>query len=206
MALTMTKHEEHKSKTGSEGHEPEKTRTGDASGEMVSLSREEHDELLRKANEFAALQDRLLRSAADFENAKKRLAKERDEFLKFALEDFIYDLLPMLDHFELALSHLNPEDEKMKSMRDGFLLIQRQFLTVLATRGLKRIETVGKPFDPHYHESMGHAVSKEHAEGTILEELLAGYELNGKLLRPAKVKISTREETKSSEEKNEELT
>jgi len=197
MALIMTKQEEHKPKKGSE----------EASGEAtVSISRQEYDELLRKANEFTALQDRLLRSAADFENAKKRLAKERDEFLKFALEDFIYDLLPILDHFELALSHLNPQDEKMKSMRDGFLLIQRQFLTVLTSRGLTRIETAGKIFDPHSHESMGHVVSKEHAEGAILEELLAGYELNGKLLRPAKVKISTREEAKPADDKNEELT
>ena len=192
----MTKQESHKSKDSSKPHEP-----GD---ETVSIGRQEYDELLQKTKEFASLQDKLLRSAADFENAKKRLSKERDEFLKFALEEFIYDLLPMIDHFELALSHLNPQDEKMKSMRDGFLLIQRQLMTVLTSRGLKRIDTVGKPFDPHLHESMGHAISEEHPEGTILEELLAGYELNGKLLRPAKVKISTREE--SVKEENEEST
>jgi molecular chaperone GrpE len=171
----------------------------------VSITREEYEELLRKANEFAALQDKLLRSAADFENAKKRLARERDEFLKFALEDFIYDLLPILDHFELALSHLDPCDEKMKSIRDGFLLIQRQFLNVLTACGLKRIESVGKPFNPHHHESIGHIISKDREEGVVLEESLAGYELNGKLLRPAKVKVSTQEE-ETAEEKNEELT
>ena len=195
----MTKHEEHKHKKESE---PGKAHAED-SGE-ITISRQEYDELLRKAEEFSALQDRLLRSAADFENAKKRLAKERDEFLKFALEDFIYDLLPILDHFELALSHLDPKDEKMKSIRDGFVLIQRQFLSVLTSRGLKRIETAGKAFDPHRHESLGHIVSQDHPEGTILEELLAGYELNGKLLRPAKVKIATSEEVKSTEEENEE--
>lgn len=202
--MTVTKQEEHKP---AENQEPrEKNPAENASGDPVSISRQEYDELLRKTDEFAALQDRLLRSAADFENAKKRLAKERDEFLKFALEDFIYDLLPVLDHFELALSHLDPKDEKMNAMRDGFLLIQRQFLGVLTSRGLKRIETAGKIFDPCYHESVGHVISKEHVEGTILEELLAGYELNGKLLRPAKVKISTVEEKKSAGEKDEELT
>jgi len=203
----MTKQEEHQSKHEPDKSKSEKAQPEQASGEApVSISREEYDELLRKANEFAALQDRLLRSAADFENAKKRLAREREDFLKFALEDFVYDLLPILDHFELALSHLDARDEKMKSIRDGFLLIQRQFLSVLTARGLKRVEAIGKPFDPHCQESVGHIVSKNHAEATVLEEMLAGYELNGKLLRPAKVKISTREEAESVEEKNEELT
>ena len=192
----MTKQKEHHSEHTPEGKD----------SNSVSISREEYDELLRKANEFATLQDRLLRSAADFENAKKRLQREREDFLKFALEEFISDLLPILDHFELAINHLDPVDEKMKSVRDGFVLIQRQFVNVLTHRGLKRIETVEKPFDPHVHESVGHIVSQKHPEGTILEELAAGYELNGKLLRPAKVKISTQEEVKSGEEKNEELT
>ncbi len=203
----MTKQEEHQSKHKPDESKSEKAPSKNASGEdPVSISRKEYDELLRKAGEFTALQDRLLRSAADFENAKKRLAREREDFLKFALEDFVYDLLPILDHFELALSHLDARDEKMKSIRDGFLLIQRQFLSVLTGHGLKRMESLGKPFDPHCHESVGHVVSKDHAEGIVLEEVLAGYELNGKLLRPAKVKISAGEEAKPVEEKNEELT
>ena len=171
----------------------------------VQINRAEYEELLRKANEFTQIQDRLLRSAADFDNAKKRLAKEREEFLKFALENTIYDLLPVLDHFEFALTHLEAKDEKTKSIRDGFLLIQKQLLQVLAERGLKKIEALGKPFDPHVYEAVGYIVSPEKSEGVVLEEVLAGYQLNGKLLRPVKVKISTREE-KTSEEKTEELT
>ncbi len=171
----------------------------------VQISRAEHEELLRKAGEFTQLQDRLLRSAADFDNAKKRLIREREEFLKFALENTIYDLLPILDHFELALVHLEAEDEKTKSIRDGFLLIQKQLLQVLTERGLKKINSLGTPFDPHVHEAVGHVVSPEKPEGIVLEEVLPAYQLNGKLLRPAKVKISTKEE-KVSEEKTEELT
>lgn len=171
----------------------------------VQLSQTEYEELLRKAGEFTQLQDRLLRSAADFDNAKKRLIKEREEFLKFALESTIHDLLPVLDHFELALAHLEVGDEKTKSIRDGFLLIQKQLLQVLTERGLKKVDSIGKLFDPHVHEAVSHVVLPEKAEGTILEELLTGYQLNGKLLRPAKVKISTKEE-KVSEEKTEELT
>ena len=171
----------------------------------VQISRLEHEELLRKAGELSQLQDRLLRSAADFDNAKKRLIKEREEFLKFALESTIHDLLPVLDHFELALAHLKVEDEKSKSIRDGFLLVQKQLLQALAERGLKRINSLGTSFDPHVHEAVGHVVSPEKPEGIVLEEVLSGYQLNGKLLRPAKVKISTKEE-KVSEEKTEELT
>ena len=171
----------------------------------IQINRAEYEELLRKADEFSQIQERLLRSAADFDNAKKRLAKEREEFLKFALENTIYDLLPVLDHFEFALSHLEAKDEKTKSIRDGFLLIQKQLLQVLAERGLKKIEALGKPFDPHMYEAVEHIVSREKPEGTVLEEVLAGYQLNGKLLRPVKVRVSTREE-KTSEEKTEELT
>ncbi|MBI3999581.1 MAG: nucleotide exchange factor GrpE [Candidatus Omnitrophica bacterium] len=191
----MTKQEKHE--PNQEPETQEKT--------SVELARTDYEELLRKAAEFSELQNRLLRSAADFDNAKKRLAKERDEFIKFALEDMIHDLLPVLDHFELALTHLQVQDEKSKSIRDGFLLIQKQLLQTLTERGLRKIETLGKSFDPHWHEAVGHIVSLEKPEGVILDEILAGYELNGKLLRPAKVKVSVKEE-KVSEEKAEELT
>src|SRR3989344_5360409 len=121
----MTKHG--KSEAGEKRSQDQKettSSTNETSGkESVQISRSEYEELLKKAEEFAQIQDRLLRSAADFDNAKKRLAKEREEFLKFALEGTIYDLLPTLDHFELAFAHLEENhDEKTKSIRDGFLL------------------------------------------------------------------------------------
>lgn len=188
--------------------QPEKEKAEEkkeSQAEHVEIARAEYEELLRKTAEFAQVQDRLLRSAADFDNAKKRLAKEREEFVRFALEDLILSLLPVLDHFELALAHLPTGDEKTKSFRDGFFLIQKQFTQVLTDHGLKRLETLGKPFDPHFHEAVGHIVSSQQPEGIILEEVLAGYELNGKLVRPAKVKISTTQAVRS-EEKAEELT
>ena len=161
--------------------------------------------LIQKSKDFESLQDRLLRSAADFDNAKKRLAKEREDFLKFALESTIHDLLPILDNLERALAHVAGEDEKTKSVRDGFSLIHKQLSAMLRERGLKRVESVGKPFDPHRQEAVAHIVSKDQPEGTVLEEIIPGYELNGKLIRPAQVKISTKKKT-ASEEKEEELT
>ena len=197
----MTKHGKHETKEN-QAQEPV---IKAAETNTIQISRSEHEELLRKADELAQLQDRLLRSAADFDNAKKRLTKEREEFLKFALEGMIYEILPVLDHFELALAHLDAQDEKIKSMRDGFLLIQRQLFSILAGQGLKRVEALGKSFDPHMHEAVGHVVAHDQPEGTIVEEVTPGYQLNGKLLRPAKVKISTKEGS-SSEDKTEELT
>jgi len=208
VVVAMTHQEKQKFDHESSGHGKGTEKSKDPASsetESVQISRAEHEELLRKVEEFAHAQDRLLRSAADFENAKKRLIKEREEFLKFALEGTIHDLLPVLDHFELALAHLDARDEKIKSIREGFLLIQKQLLQVLAERGLKKIDAIGKLFDPHLHEAVGHTVSKEKPEGTILEEILTGYQLNGRLLRPSKVKISTKEE-KASDEKSEELT
>lgn len=199
-------HESPQQKGKVEGHQKHNpVETEPAESETVKISRAEYEELLRKAEEFTQIQDRLLRSAADFDNAKKRLGKEREEFVKFALEAAVYDLLPVLDHFEFALAHLEAKDEKTKSIREGFQLIQKQLLQVLLERGLKRVDALGKHFDPHLHEAMGHIVSPNEPEGVVLEEVLTGYQLNGKLLRPAKVKISTKEE-KAPGEKTEELT
>ncbi len=173
--------------------------------EKVCLSREEYEALVKKSKEFESLQDRLLRSAADFDNAKKRLVKEREDFLKFALEDVLRELIPILDNLERALAHAAGEDEKAKSIRDGFSLIHKQLSDMLCERGLKRLASVGKLFDPHREEAVGHIVSEHKPEGTILEEMVPGYELNGKLIRPAQVKISTKKKTNLGE-KEEEIT
>lgn len=173
--------------------------------EKIELTREEYDAVIQKSKDFEALQDRLLRSAADFDNAKKRLAKERDDFLKFALEAMVLDLLPILDNLERALAHTAGEDEKTKSIRDGFSLIHKQLSDMLCERGLKRLTSVGKPFDPHREEAVGHVVSQHEPEGTVLEEVIPGYELAGKLIRPAQVKISTKKKP-SPNEKEEEIT
>jgi len=173
--------------------------------ERVEVARAELEELQKKVQEFNQLQDRLLRSAADFDNAKKRLAKDREEYVRYVLEDLILSLLPVLDNFKFALSHISGDDDKTRLMREGFLLIQKQLLQVLLERGLKPVESLGKPFNAHAHESVGHIVNPDQPEGVVLEEVQTGYELNGKLIRPAKVKISVHEE-KDQDEKSEELT
>lgn len=164
----------------------------------VVLLKNEYDDLLRQAEELQRLKDRYLRSAADFDNAKKRFAKEREQFFKFALEGIIFEILPVLDNFERALLHLDEDSEQLRPIRQGFELIYRQLLSRLEERGLKQMKTIGQKFDPHIHEAVEHVACENKEEGTILEEVLTGYELCGKLIRHPKVKITGKQEPESA--------
>jgi len=174
--------------------------------EEKPVSREAYEALLQKVKELELLRDRMLRSAADFENAKKRLVKEKEEFSQFALESFFYDLLPVLDNFERALSHRGEvKTEAEKSIWNGIELIQKQLSELLKLRGLTRMDVLKKAFNPHFHEAMSQVESQTDAEGTIAEETVAGYLLYGKVLRPAKVKVFTKQKPADAE-KIEEIT
>jgi molecular chaperone GrpE len=161
----------------------------------IEISNHEYETFQKQAQELVELKDRFLRSAADFENAKKRLTKEREDFFKYALEDIILDLLHVLDNFERALNHVDQDDEKTKPIREGFLLIEKQLLSSLSERGLRRVETVGKPFDPELHEAVEHVICEDQAEGIVIEEVSSGYQLHGRLIRAPKVKVSAKKET-----------
>jgi len=121
---------------------------------------------------------------ADFDNYKKRVLREREEFIRQANENLIKELLVILDDFERCLASMkNKEDLK------GLELIYKNFLKILKTFGLKKIEAGGKKFDPYYHEVLLKEKSDKE-EGIILEEFQSGYLLNGKVIRHSKVKIS----------------
>ncbi len=153
---------------------------------------EETRRQLGEANQQAAeAKDKMLRALADFENAKKRLAKEREEFVRFSSETTMRGLLPILDNFERAIAHADSAGEPADSpLREGVMLIRKQLADFLAQQGLTRVESLGKPFDPHLHEAMGHVETEEHADETVVEEYESGYLLKGRLLRPAKVRIA----------------
>lgn len=171
--------------------------------DSITLSKEEHQKLLDQANELEAMRDRLLRTAADYDNAKKRLAKEREEFVRFSQERLLKDLLPVLDNFERALAHSESVD---KNVALGVQMIWKQLLDVLSAQGLKRQASLGLPFDPHLHDAI-EEVEGEGPEGIVVNEILPGYVLHDRVLRPAKVQIRVRPGGKSSpEEKDEELT
>jgi molecular chaperone GrpE len=159
------------------------------SQEVVQIPAAEHEELLKKSAELELIRDRVLRSAADFENAKKRLAKERDDFVKFAQEGLIREALPVLDNFERALSHAGEiKDASAKNVVSGIQMVFKQFNEILKNQGLKRLQTVGQKFDPHQHEALGYVYEKG-PEDEIVEEIEPGYLLHDRLLRAAKVRV-----------------
>jgi molecular chaperone GrpE len=146
-------------------------------------------ELLRKEKD--ALQDRLLRTAAEFDNYRKRIDRERREQAEGAASDLLVDILPVVDDLERALQI--PASGDTEAYRKGVELIHRQLLEVLRRRGVKPMDVVGVPFDPRFHQAVSQESSKKHREGEIIEELRRGYLLGDRLLRPAMVKVATRE-------------
>ena len=136
----------------------------------------------------------LIRLKAEFENYKKRVEKERQEYIKFANIQLIFQILPVLDNLKLALESIKLS--KNTELVYGMEMISKSLEDILVENGLSRIETKGKIFDPHMHEAVEFVESDEFPENTILEETKEGYVLNGKVIRPAKVKISKKPDKK----------
>ena len=131
------------------------------------------------------LTETLQRLQAEFENYKKRVDKEKTEFVKYAKAELIQRLLPTLDTFEIALKSTKDNERFVKGME----MVYAQFVSTLQSEGLKPIDSIEKKFDPYLHEVMLKEKSDKD-DGVILEELQKGYMLNDKVLRHSKVKIS----------------
>src|SRR3989338_6228308 len=125
------------------------------------------------------------RTAADFENYKKRREKEDRELLQFAQEITVVKMLPTLESLENGLKHA-PQDEKYQVWSEGVIKVVKQLEKVLLEMGVQKIKTVGEKFDPGLHEAV-EVVDSDAESGTIAEEIQAGYKLNNKIIRPAKV-------------------
>lgn len=133
--------------------------------------------------------DRLLRVAADFENYKKRAARDKEDWMKFANEDLIKSILPFIDNLERAVDHA----EKVADtgvLIEGINLTLQQIHRTLNRFGLASFESVGKPFDPSRHEAMLVVETDQHEPDQVVEEFQRGYLLNERLLRPATVSVS----------------
>ena len=142
-------------------------------------------ELEQKDKTIEELTDTLKRLQAEFENYRKRIEKEKSEFVKYSHADVIAKILPVLDSFEMALKHTNEPQKFINGMK----LIYAQLHSALEAEGLRPIKTDGEKFDPYKHEVLMKEESDK-PEGTILEEFQKGYMLNDKILRFSKVKIS----------------
>lgn len=134
--------------------------------------------------------ERLLRLQADFDNYRKRVIRERSDHIDRATEDLMLELLPVLDHFDIALRHAE-EQSTDAPMIEGFRLVAEQLETTLRKFGLQRIESEDVPFDPHQHEAVAHLPDPAKDEGMIVASTRRGYRLGGKLLRAAQVVVSS---------------
>ena len=141
----------------------------------------------KKEDKVKELTETVQRLQADFENYKKRTEKEKQEFVKYACQNIVLDLLPILDNFELALQHTKNQEEFVK----GIELVYANFIDVLEKKGLKQINSINKEFNPVIHEALMQEKSKE-SPGTIIEEFQKGYMINDKVIRPTKVKVAKR--------------
>ena len=132
----------------------------------------------------------MLRLQAEFDNAKKRLEKEKQDFVKFANEGIILELLNILDDLERTVDLAQSKHQDLSAFLKGVEMILAHLYEMLKEYGVKPIEAQGKLFDPHYHEALMQAENKDVPEHTILEELQKGYLLNDRVIRTAKVKVS----------------
>ncbi|MHC4134201.1 MAG: nucleotide exchange factor GrpE [Planctomycetota bacterium] len=130
--------------------------------------------------------EKYLRSLAELDNFRKRMERDRELSQRYALEDLVRALLPVLDHLELACA----SEGGAEAIREGVALALKDALRVLGERGVEPIEAVDRPFDPHLHEAMAGVPDAEHEPGTCLVELCRGYTLHGRVLRPTKVHVA----------------
>lgn len=159
---------------------------------------EENPSEISREEELSAevdkLKDQLLRTLAELENYRKRAEREREEMAKFAITGFARDLLTVSDNLRRALDSV-PEDHEhpdklLKSLVEGVEITEKELAFAFKKHGIEKIEPLGKPFDHHLHQAMFEVDDSDQAPGTIVHVLQPGYQLNGRLLRPAMVGIA----------------
>lgn len=151
----------------------------------IKTESDELKEQLKKANELAEERlNQLKYLQADFDNYRKNFDKEKEHIIKLANESLIKELIVVLDDLDAAIKLSEEEGDK-----NGFLKLKNKFFDILANQGLSEIETLGKKFNPDFHEVLCKELSK-HDEDQIIEEIQKGYLLKSKVIRASKVKIS----------------
>ncbi|WP_432459871.1 nucleotide exchange factor GrpE [Agarivorans sp. QJM3NY_25] len=169
--------------------EPESAEENESAAEEISIA--ELLERLATAEQTVADQkDSVVRAKAEVDNIRRRSAQEVDKARKFALEKFANELLPVIDNMEMALQHANHEDDALAAMIEGVELTLKALLDAVKKFGIEVISPQDHTFDPAKHQAMGMQEVEGVAANTVVAVLQKGYELNGRLLRPAMVMIS----------------
>ena len=174
--------------------EEDRDQTNDQENDQENETSDQGLERIQKDLEASQSQatdylDSLQRLKAEFDNFRKRTLREQSEFLKFAAQNVIGTLLPVLDNFERALTH-DVDSDQIDEYREGMQLVYTQFTEALAKEGLVAIEPIGEAFDPTRHEAMMTMESADHTEGTVINVVEKGYLLKDRVIRPAKVSVA----------------
>jgi len=163
----------------------------------VTLSEIEYQKLKEEADKAKEYWERILRLQADFENTRKRLEREKQDFIKFANEGIILESLNILDDLERTIELAQAKHQDLSAFLKGVEMILAHLYEMLKEYGVKPIEAEGKLFDPHMHEALMQVDNDELPEHTIVEELQKGYLLNERVLRTSKVKVSKQKTDKN---------
>jgi molecular chaperone GrpE len=158
---------------------------------QLELSMAKGRELMGKVKDE---HEKMLRAVADLENYKKRAAKEKDEVQKFGVEKLLKDFLPVVDNFDRALEHANSSGD-LESLKKGVEMIRKLFEDTLGKHGVRSFTSKGEPFDPNRHEAMSATETDALPPNHVINEVLRGFLLNDRLVRPALVVISRAKST-----------
>ncbi|MFP4693418.1 MAG: nucleotide exchange factor GrpE [Halothece sp.] len=166
-------------------------------------------QLEQEAQQRETVSAQAKRLAADFENFRRRSETQKEEIKQNEKRETLTKILEIVDNFERARSQIKPETEGEKNIHKSYQGLYKQLVETLKSLGVSKMRPEGEPFDPYYHEAMLREPSNEHPEGTVIEELRAGYMLENTVLRHAMVKVAaapepSEEDNESSEENNNE--
>jgi molecular chaperone GrpE len=164
---------------------------GAAAEQPVAEKKDAAEELAAAKKQAADNLDRYLRASADLENFRRRAVREKEELRLFAVSGLLEDLLPALDNLALALAASKQQNADLKALAQGVELAQQQLKAALAAHGMTEVNPLGQPFDPHQHQAISHQASPDVKPEHVLTVVRSGYLLNGRLLRPASVIVSS---------------
>ncbi|MGS2718120.1 nucleotide exchange factor GrpE [Eionea flava] len=143
------------------------------------------------SEEIASLKEQALRAQADAQNTRRRAEQDVEKARKFALEKFVSDLLPVADNLERAIAAGNPEDETQKAVIEGVELTLKSLQDTLKKHKVEMVNPAGEPFDPQLHQAMTMVPNPDMEPNTVMDVFQKGYTLNGRLVRPAMVVVSS---------------
>jgi molecular chaperone GrpE len=157
--------------------------------ESVEAAEKAADPVAEARAEVGRIRDQLLRTAADYDNFRKRTRRELEDAQKRGREELLRELLPVFDNLERAVVHAGQASDA-KAVADGVGMVLKQFADTLGKVGIKRVPTVGSPFDPTQHEAIQQLETDEHPAGTIVAEVQPGYAMGDRLVRAAMVVVA----------------